>query len=123
MSAALQSIASNQSSELRCYTMDFAPDDAGNTPSSRLPVAASCTNAVPYNRLTLQLLSAACVTSFFRYTMVLCRISIQLNLFVHLLDSEQANYTQGLRRVSYTDSSQKSSPLSYCTNFYPYIPI
>jgi len=41
MSATLHGIASNQSPELQCYTMDFAPDDAGNTPSSRLPVASN----------------------------------------------------------------------------------
>jgi hypothetical protein len=114
MSATLHSIASNQSPELQCYTMDFAPDDAGNTPSSRLPVAAT---------YTLQPADTAIIVcSLCILILRLCRIVIQWNLFVLLFESEQANCMQGLRILGINRKTPptKRNPLCYCIIFYPY---
>jgi hypothetical protein len=93
MSATLHSIASNQSPELQCYTMDFAPDDPGTTPNSRLPVAATY-----IKRGALQLADITIIVcSLCILILRLCRIVIQSNLFVLLLESDYANCMQGLR--------------------------
>lgn len=93
MSATLHSIASNQSPELQCYTMDFAPDDAGTTPSSRLPVAGTYIKHGALQPAD----TAIIVCSLCIFILPLYRIVIQSNLFVLLLESEQANCMQGLR--------------------------
>jgi len=93
MPATLHNIASTQSPELQCYTMDFAPYDAGNTPSSMPPVAARY-----IKRGALQQADTAIIVcSLCVLILRLCRIVIPSSLFVLLLEREQANCMQGLR--------------------------